>query len=54
MVRSFSPDGTASAQSIQNIIESTRARLKLLRVVAIPEVVNLSLLEEVHRELSLK
>ena len=54
MVRSFSPDGTASPQSIQNVIESTRARLKLQRAVAIPEVVDLSLLEEIHRELGLK
>lgn len=54
MVRSFSPDGTASAQSIQNVIESTKARLKLQRVVPISEIVNLSLLEDVHRELGLK
>ncbi|MBI2359523.1 MAG: ABC transporter substrate-binding protein [Deltaproteobacteria bacterium] len=54
MVRSFSPDGTASAQSIQNVIESTRARLKLQRAVPLSEVVNLSLLEQVHRDLGLK
>lgn len=54
MIRSFSRDGTASTQSIQNVIESTRARLKLQRAVAPSEVVNLSLLEEVRRELGLK
>lgn len=54
MAQSFSRDGTASPQSIQNVIDSTKARLKLQRAVAITEVVNLSLLEEVHRELGLK
>lgn len=54
MARSFSPDGTVSAQSIQNVIESTKVRLKLQRAVALSEVVNLSLLEEVHRDLALK
>ena len=54
MVKSFSPDGTASPQSIQNVIDSTRARLKLQRPVAISEIVNLSLVEEVHREMGIK
>ncbi|MBI2089307.1 MAG: ABC transporter substrate-binding protein [Deltaproteobacteria bacterium] len=54
MAQSFSRDGTASPQSIQNVIDSTKARLKLQRAIAMTEVVNLSLLEEVHRELGLK
>ena len=54
MVRSLSRDGTASTQAIQNVIESTRTRLKLQRAVAPSEVVNLSLLEEVRRDLGLK
>jgi hypothetical protein len=54
MVRSFSKDGTASARSIQNVIESTKARLKIERPTAISDVIDLSLLEEVRREMGIK
>ncbi len=54
MVRSFSKDGTASARSIQNVIESTKARLKIERPTAVSDVINLSLLEEVRREMGIK
>lgn len=54
MVRSFSRDGTASPRSIQNVIDSTRARLKIERPTAISDLINLSLLEEVHREMGIK
>jgi len=54
MVRSFSRDGTASPRSIQNVIDSTRARLKIERPTVISDLINLSLLEEVHREMGIK
>ena len=54
MVRSFSKDGSASAQSIQNVIESTRSRLQINRPVAVTDVLALPLLTEVQKELNLR
>jgi NitT/TauT family transport system substrate-binding protein len=54
MVRSFSKDGSASTQSINNVIESTKSRLQINRSVAVTDVVALPLLAEVQKELILK
>ena len=54
MVRSFSKDGSASAKSIQNVIDSTRSRLQIDRAISVNDVAAFSLLGEVQRELSLR
>jgi NitT/TauT family transport system substrate-binding protein len=54
MVRSFSKDGSASAKSIQNVIDSTKSRLQIDRAISVNDVVAFSLLGEVQRELSLR
>jgi NitT/TauT family transport system substrate-binding protein len=54
MVRSFSRDGSASAKSIQNIIDSTRSRLQLERTIAVADVIALPVLSEAQKELGLK
>jgi len=54
MVRSFSKDGSASTQSIHNVIESTKSRLQITRAVAIDDVVALPLLAEAQKELNLR
>lgn len=54
MLRSFSRDGTANPRSIQNVIESTRTRLKLRRTFAVSDLVDFSLLEAVKREMKIK
>jgi NitT/TauT family transport system substrate-binding protein len=54
MVRSFSKDGSASAKSIQNVIDSTRSRLQIDRAVSVNDVAAFSLLGEVQREMSLR
>jgi NitT/TauT family transport system substrate-binding protein len=54
MVRSFSKDGSASAKSIQNVIDSTKSRLQIDRPVSVSDVVSLPLLREVQGELGLK
>ncbi len=54
MVRSFSKDGSASTQSIQNVIESTRSRLQFNRPVSVADVLALPLLAEVQKELNLR
>ena len=54
MVRSFSKDGSASAKSIQNVIDSTKSRLQIDRAVSVNDVAAFSLLGEVQRELSLR
>jgi NitT/TauT family transport system substrate-binding protein len=54
MVRSFSRDGSASAKSIQNIIDSTRSRLQLGRTIAVADVIALPVLSEAQKELGLK
>jgi len=54
MVRSFSKDGSASAKSIQNVIDSTRSRLQIDRAISVNDVAAFSLLGEVQKELSLR
>ena len=54
MVRSFSKDGSASAKSVQNIIDSTRSRLQIDRAVTVADVIALPLLTEVQKELGLR
>ena len=54
MVRSFSKDGSASTKSIQNVIDSTKARLQIDRAISVNDVAAFSLLGEVQRELSLR
>ena len=54
MVRSFSKDGSASAKSIQNVIDSTRSRLQIDRAISVNDVAAFSLLGEVQRELSVR
>jgi NitT/TauT family transport system substrate-binding protein len=54
MVRSFSKDGSASAKSIQNVIDSTKSRLQIDRPVSVSDVVALPLLREIQSELGLK
>ena len=54
MVRSFSKDGSASAKSIQNVIDSTRSRLQIDRAISVNDVAAFSLLGEAQRELSLR
>ena len=54
MVRSFSKDGSASAKSIQNVIDSTRSRLQIDRAISVNDVAAFSLLGEVQRETTLK
>jgi ABC-type nitrate/sulfonate/bicarbonate transport system substrate-binding protein len=54
MVRSFSKDGSASSQSIDNVIASTKSRLQIHRPVSVADVVALPLLTEVQKELNLK
>ena len=54
MVRSFSKDGSASAKSIQNVIDSTRSRLQIDRAISVNDVAAFSLLGEVQRDLSLR
>ena len=54
MVRSFSKDGSASAKSIQSVIDSTRSRLQIDRAVSVNDVAAFSLLGEVQKELSLR
>jgi NitT/TauT family transport system substrate-binding protein len=54
MVRSFSKDGSASAKSIQNVIDSTKSRLQIDRAISVNDVAAFSLLGEVQRELSLR
>lgn len=54
MVRSFSKDGSASAKSIQNIIDSTKSRLQVDRAVTVADVIALPLLGEAQKELGFK
>ncbi len=54
MVRSFSRDVSASAKSIQAIIDSTKSRLQINRSVSVADVVALPLLGEVQKELGIK
>jgi len=54
MVRSFSRDGSASAKSIQNIIDSTKSRLQVERNLSVGDVVALPLLGEAQKELGFK
>jgi len=54
MVRSFSKDGSASAKSIQNVIDSTKSRLQIDRAISVNDVAAFSLLGEVQKELSLR
>ncbi|MBI2531376.1 MAG: ABC transporter substrate-binding protein [Deltaproteobacteria bacterium] len=54
MVRSFSKDGSASAKSIQSVIDSTRSRLQIDRAISVNDVAAFSLLGEVQKELSLR
>ena len=54
MVRSFSKDGSASAKSIQNVIDSTKSRLQIDRAISVNDVAAFSLLGEAQRELSLR
>ena len=54
MVKSFSRDGNASAKSVQNIIDSTKARLQIDKAVTVADVIALPLLSEVQKELGIK
>ena len=54
MVKSFSRDGNASAKSVQNIIDSTKARLQIDKAVIVADVIALPLLSEVQKELGIK
>ena len=54
MVKSFSRDGNASAKSVQNIIDSTKARLQIDKAVTVADVIALPLLGEVQKELGIK
>ncbi len=54
MVRSFSRDGSASTKSIQNIIDSTKSRLQVERLISVADIVALPLLTEAQKELRLR
>lgn len=54
MVKSFSRDGNANAKSVQNIIDSTKARLQIDKTVTVADVIALPLLGEVQKELAIK
>ena len=54
MVKSFSRDGNASAKSVQNIIDSTKARLQIDKAVTVADVIALPLIGEVQKDLGIK
>lgn len=54
MVRSFSKDGSASAKSIQSVIDSTKSRLQIDRPISVSDVAAFSLLGEVQKEMTLR
>lgn len=51
MLKAYSTDGTTSSQSIQSVIDSIKGRT---HPVAVSQVVNFSLLEEVQREMKIR
>jgi NitT/TauT family transport system substrate-binding protein len=54
MVRSFSTDGSASAKSIQNVIDSTKSRLQIERPISVGDVLALPVLNDARKEIGLK
>ncbi|MBI4529418.1 MAG: ABC transporter substrate-binding protein [Deltaproteobacteria bacterium] len=54
MVRTLSPDGSGSESAVQNVIQQTLKATKTQKEVPLSQVVNLSFLRDVQRELGIR